>query len=177
MLHSKTKKTTCSMEKDLIANIFKAIGFNHEIVSFSSDEYGQADIEIKCNLSNFAEINKFTETYTKYTNETLKVKIRKKITEKSIYAERVFYRCHHDTRYENTRDAKSILEKKPTKRFRNTYCPFQMSIKILKSVVDSSQFRCSIVLEHKHNHPVNSLHALSFKAISVETVNSITLLF
>ena len=131
------------MERDLIADIFKEVGFDHEIVSFSSDEYHQADIEIKCNLSNFAELNKFIEAYTKYTSETLKVKVRKKNTDKSIYTERVFYRCHHDTRYENTRDAKSILEKKPTKRFRNTFCPFQMSIKILKSVasevIDSSQ--------------------------------------
>jgi len=100
------------MEKDLIADIFKEIGFSHKIVSLSSDEYGQVDIEINCNISDFVEISKFIEAYTKYTNETLKVKWRKKITEKSIYSERVLYRCHHDTRYENTRGAKSILEKK-----------------------------------------------------------------
>ena len=160
----------------MLNDIFSAIGFNHEIKSFSLDEFGQADIEIKCNLSNFSDISKFIAQYEQYTNETLKVKIRKKETDKGIYKERVIFRCHHDTRYEGTRDSKSILEKKPTKRFRNTYCPFQMSIKIPK-IVEDPQLCCSIVLEHKHNHAVNSLQALSFKSISQETVDSITALF
>ena len=167
------------MEKDLIADIFKEIESKFEINAFSCNGNHDTDIEIKCDISSDKELKNFIETYSKYTGETLKVKTRKKNTEKSIYSERAFYRCYHDTRYEKTRDVKSILEKKPTKRFRNTFCPFQLSVKILKR--DSNEqpdpFRCTINIEHKHNHPVNSLHALSFKSISEETQNDIKMLF
>ena len=56
----------------------------------------------------------------KETNETIKLKVKKKDKKKSIYKIKASYRCHHDTRYENTRDAESILRKDPLKRFRNT---------------------------------------------------------
>ena len=47
--------------ENMIDDIFKEIGFSHEIISFSSDKYGQADIEVKYNSSNFSEANKFIE--------------------------------------------------------------------------------------------------------------------
>ena len=52
-----------NMDKDMIADIFKEAGFNHEIKSFSCDEYGQVDAEIKCNVSSFSEINNLHKIY------------------------------------------------------------------------------------------------------------------
>ena len=46
----------------------------------------------------------FVKFYTKETNETLKLKFKKKETEKSKCKIQSIYRCHHDTRYEGTRD-------------------------------------------------------------------------
>ena len=42
------------------------------------------------------------------------------------------YQCHHNKRYEKTRDAKSNLEKIPSKRMKNPECPFKLGVKILK---------------------------------------------
>ena len=47
----------------MIADIFKEAGFNHDIKSFLCDEYGQVDIEIKCNVSSFSEINNLHKIY------------------------------------------------------------------------------------------------------------------
>ena len=46
------------------------------------------------------------------TNETLKLKHKKKNkSEKGNLKEKEVYRCHHDTRYEKTRDASIVYEK------------------------------------------------------------------
>ena len=40
----------------------------------------------------------------KETNETIKLKYKKKDKQRSIFNVKATYRCHHDTRYEGTRD-------------------------------------------------------------------------
>ena len=131
-----------------------------KLFRFFSNEFGKVEIEIKCSLSNLSETKKIVMTLRKIYQWNCKSQIARR--SKSIYLERVIFRRHRDTRFERTRDAKSILKKKPTKRFRNTYCPFQISIKIPKEISAESKFCCSIVFEHKHNHAVNSLYASSF---------------
>ena len=56
----------------------------------------------------------------KETNKITKLKEKTKDKKKSIYRIKSSYRCQHDTRYEKTKNAKSILRKDPSKRFRNT---------------------------------------------------------
>ena len=41
------------------------------------------------------------------------------------------YRCHDNTKYENTRDAKSTPI--PCSTMKNTECPFKLVVKILKA--------------------------------------------
>ena len=74
-----------------------------------------------------SDVDSFDKVYTKGTNEILKLKFKKKVTEKSIYKIKNIY-----TRYEGTRDTKTVLEQNPFKRFRNTSCPFQVTFKVLK---------------------------------------------
>ena len=93
-----------------------------------------------------------------------------------MYRERVYYRCYHDTRYEKTREGKVVLENNPGKRFRNTYCPFQLSFKVKKCVVDE-EHSCNILLEYKHNHPVNSLEAVSFRSLDQQVKETICTMF
>ena len=164
------------MNKQLIEDVFEETDFFYEIVSFKK-ELGSTEVGVHCNITTFEEINEFITSYMKFTNETLKIELKKKCTEKSIYFERIIYRCHHDTRYEKTRESKTLLTEKPMKRFRNTYCPFQMSIKVLKTCIGDSSFKCIILLEHTHNHSIKSLHALSFKCVSIETTSTINSLF
>ena len=48
------------------------------------------------------------------------------------------YRCHHNTRYEAAKDAASVLLWNPSKRLKNTNCPFAMTIKVNKENSASS---------------------------------------
>ena len=64
------------------------------------------------------------------TNETLKLKYKKKSkSEKGNLQVKEVCRCHHDKRYEKSY---IVYEKKPFKRFRNTFCLFQITFKVFK---------------------------------------------
>ena len=65
--------------------------------------------------------------------------------------------------------------KKPFKRFRNTFCPFQITFKVFK--VPLNGFCCNTNLGHTHNHPINSLEALNFKMLTEEVKNEVLSLF
>ena len=60
----------------------------------------------------------------------MKLKFKEKETEKSIYKIKNIYQFHHDTRYEGTRDTKTVLEQNPFKRLRNTSYPFQVTFEV-----------------------------------------------
>ena len=158
--------------KDLLQDYFKD---NFNIVSYVK-KGNECTANINCNIFSLSDVDRFIKFYTKETNETLKLKFRKKETEKSIYKIKNIYRCHHDTLNERARDNRTVLEQNPFKRFRNASYSFQVTFKILK--VATNGFTCNILLEHRHNHPINSLEALSFKMLSEEVrkeVNSVFL--
>ena len=50
-----------------------------------------------------------------------------------------------------------------------------MTCKVLK--VETNGFTCNIVHEQRHNHPINSLEALSFKMLSEEVRKEMNSLF
>ena len=47
----------------------------------------------------------------KETNETIKLKYKKKNKLRSIFNVKATYRCHHDTRYEGTKEVDAVLDK------------------------------------------------------------------
>ena len=51
-------------------------------------------------------------------------------------------------------------------RLRNTSCTFQETFKVLK--VATNGFICNIALEHRDDHLIYSLEALSFQMLSEE---------
>ena len=51
------------------------------------------------------------------TNETIKLKYKKKDKQRSIFSVKAKYRCHHDTRHEGTREVDTVLDKNLFKRF------------------------------------------------------------
>ena len=85
------------------------------------------------------------------------------------------YHCHHDTGYEKIRDASIGYKKKLFKRFRNIFCPFQITFKVFK--VPLNKFYCNTNLEHTHNHPIKSRKDLSFKMLTEEVKNEVLSLF
>ena len=148
---------------------------NYELLSFVKIDIGSLDVSFKCNISCEEEVKSFVDVYMKETNETIKLKYKQKEKPKSIYNIKSTYRCHHDTRYERTREIDTVLDKNPFKRLRNTNCPFQMKFKVLK--FSNDKFVCNVNIEHCHNHAVNSLEALSFKQLSTSTRMEIEGLF
>ena len=80
----------------------------------------------------------------KETNEAIKLKYRKKNKHRSIFNVKVTCRCHQDTRYEGIREVDAALHKNAFKRFRNTNCSFQITLKVLKdnvNTISGNQFR------------------------------------
>ena len=135
-------------------------------MSFIKRDTCSCDINFNCNVSNKEEVNRFVDFYMKETNETIKLKYKKKDKQRSIFSVKATYRCHPDTRYEGAREVDTVLDKNPFKRFRNTNCPFQITLKFLKDHVNT--LSCNVFIKHYHNHAVNSLEALSFKILSTE---------
>ena len=163
------------MDEDTLRDILQEyFSEDFKITSFVKNEK-ECTANINCNIVSSDGVNSFVQYYTKETNETLKLKLKRKETEKSIYKVKAIYRCHQDTRYERTRDTRAVLEQNPLKRFRNTSCQFQMYFKVRKAAING--FSCYIVLVHRHNHPVNSLEALSFIMPSDEVRKEINSLF
>ena len=123
----KSNRKKINMEKDilkdLIQDFFKA-SFN--IVSYVK-KGKECTANINCNIFSHSDNDCFIKCYTKETNETRKLKFKKKETEKSINKIKNIYRCHHDTQYEGTRDTKTVPKQNPFKRFTNTSCPFQVT--------------------------------------------------
>ena len=147
---------------------------NYEISSSVKEEEFYA--VVNCNLDSAEDIVQLDGRYMEETNETLKLKYKTKSkSEKGNLKVKEVYRCHHDTLYKKTRDTSIVYQKKPFKRFRNTFCPFQIVFKDFK--VPLNGFCCNINLEHTHNHPINSLEALSFKMLTEEVKNEVLSLF
>ena len=88
--------------------------------------------KFSCKLSSVGEVNQFIEDYCQSNRETLRVLNLKKCGNRSKYLHNGYYRCHHSTRYEGTRENIVVQSQNPTKRFKNTNCPYTMSIKVKK---------------------------------------------
>ena len=74
-----------------------------------------------------------TVKYTETNSETLKLKTKRFGTERSSFVLQAYYRCQHDTSFEKTsRESLNVLKQRPCKRFKNTYCPFQLIFKVRK---------------------------------------------
>ena len=80
----------------------------------------------------------------KETNEMIKLKYKKNNKQRSIFNVKATYRCHHDTRYERTKEVDAVLDKS-----RNVICKFvnrkvQITFKVLKDNVNS--FSCNVFI-------------------------------
>ena len=77
---------------------------NVNVVSCYVKKGNECITSINWDIFSHSDADSFIEFYTKETTETLKLKFKKKETEKSIYKIKNIFRCYHDTRYEGTKD-------------------------------------------------------------------------
>ena len=155
-----------------------------ELIPFKYDEFmitnvrGNTDrfkFSLKCKIADVEEIKRFVRNYTERNNETLRISKNKKLSNQSSYLHIHYYRCQHNTRNPNTRDAKKIITERPCKRFKNTDCPFMLSVKVLQKPED--EYACIIEAEWNHNHTTVALQVIGFKDIPEEVVEHIKVLF
>ena len=92
---------------------------------------GNWKTETFCHISCQKQTGTFVANYKQRTGETLKLKLKKSSTPKSIYEVGSKYRCHHETRYQKTRDAKGILSEHPSKCFQKYILSFADKIQSL----------------------------------------------
>jgi hypothetical protein len=128
---------------------------------------------ITCNLKNVDDLNGFITNYNVKNNETLRVSKSRNVTDqKSPYQIVRYFRCQHNTRYQPTMHPHAVLCEKPEKRF-NTNCGFSLIARL-----SSKEGHNSVLdIEWNHNHPTDSLPALSFKDITADVIEKIKDLF
>ena len=130
----------------------------------------KANIEV--NFKDEEDINTFIKRYGIKNNETLRISK----TKKDGTAVVKYFRCHHNTRHKATRVPNEVLAKEPSKRFKNTNCPFSLIVRVGKNP-EAVNFCSSIDIEWSHNHSVESLHSLSFKDMPASVVSLVKEMF
>ena len=108
---------------------------NQPFDSVINDVHGQTDkfqASIDINVRNKDDVNEFISNYVKNNGETIRISKAKQLTNKSKYSVENYYRCQHNTRVSSTQNIGEIFKKNPSKRLKNTNCPFTMAIKVLK---------------------------------------------
>ena len=165
-------------------NTHELIARVKEVMPLEESEYKLVNVQgntskfkacVKVNFKDHEEgIRNFIENYGIKNNETLRISKTKKGKDGKV--DRKYFRCHHNTRHEGTKWPDQILASKPSKRFKNTNCPFSLIFKIDKNP-DEMDFSSIIDMEWNHNHSVESLHSLSFKDIPASVVCHIKEMF
>ncbi|XP_066926380.1 uncharacterized protein [Clytia hemisphaerica] len=123
-----------------------------------------------------SDVQQFMKLYNEKTNETLRISSTKKnLSKNNIYREMVYLRCHFKTRYQGTMNGNKIKKQNPSKRFRNTECPFTLALKFKSD--ETIHLNCDLEMEWNHNHPTKSLQALSYQDIHKTTRTNIFDLF
>ena len=156
------------------ANTGELLGCVQEILPMKDTEYEVVDVKgtsknfkanIKVDFKNEEDVDSFVRIRGYKNNETLRIlKTRKSGNKKAKTVLAKYFRCHHNTKYETTKLPDQVLASKPTKRFKNTNCPFSLIVRIGRNT-EHEDFSSSIDIEWRRNHSVDSLHSLSFKDI------------
>jgi ribosomal protein S17 len=119
---------------------------------------GQFKATIKTTFRDEKDIEMFVRNYEIKNNETLRISKSRKASGKGEYTLVKYFRCHHHTRYEGTKCPAQVLASKPSKRFKNTHCPFLLVVRLGKT--QDTDFNSTVDIEWNHNHSVDSLHSL-----------------
>ena len=103
---------------------------------------------LQANIRSAEELGGFIQKYELNNGETLRESKQRKLTDRSQYCVDKYYRCQHNTRVLSTKDVEKVLKNDPSKRLKNTNCPFTMAVRIEK---DPSVSRpCKVKVEWSH---------------------------
>ena len=96
-------------------------------------------VNLESKICNSAEVDSFIRCFETSNNVTLRIETdkSKNLTTKRRYSNIRYYQCQHKTRCISTRDVCQIKMKNPSKRQKNTNCPFTMCTKILKGLTNT----------------------------------------
>ena len=165
----RSKYETASNTEELFAAVNELFPFKKEVKEVKGTP-SKFKAEIECFFQTEEDIENFAKIYCDKSNETIRKLSSKKPGQSSIYQKIFYFRCQHRTRNQNTMNHQELSQKKVGKRFKNTNCPFNISIRLKRKFTESEP--TSILnIEYDHNHPVSSLQALTFRDISAATQN------
>ncbi len=165
--------------QELIAQVQEVMPMNplHYEILCVKGQTSAFSAKIDVRLKSEEHINAFINGYGSRNNETLRISKTKRIsTVQNPFQLVKYFRCHHNTRYEATSFASDILTVNPSKRFKNTSCPFSLIIRLRKNP-EETEMSSVIDLEWNHNHSVKSLQSLTFKDIPDSIVHQIKDMF
>ena len=126
---------------------------------------------VECKIE---EIDLFITQYMERKSETLRKMSIQTLSEKNSFETVTPYRCHHHTYHQPSMNPVRALKEKPSKRIKNTDCPFRLTLK-KKRIPDS--FTYLLTVKYDHNHPTKSVQALTFRDIASTAAERIKTLF
>ena len=104
---------------------------------------------INCTISSEEEMRIFIRNYTATSKETLRQLTPRILGDRNTYVKSFQFRCHHRSNYQPTMDPVGLIRQKPSKRIKNTNCPFSLIVKLSRNLGVPSL----IEIEMNHNHP------------------------
>ena len=168
------KENTCELTPR-VKEVMPMEGNDYKIVSVQGN-MSKFKASIKVNFKNEEDINTLIKNYRIKNNETLRISKTKKVeSEKTVLVK--YFMCHHNTRHEATKFPNQILASEPTKRFKNTNCPFSLIIRNWQESRSCGFLGSVVDMEWNHNNSVQSLYSLSFKDIPASVVIHIIEMF
>lgn len=161
--------------QELIETLSEKLPFDDFKIENVQGSIKQFKASVKCQVT---DAQNFISQYNAKAQETLRLSKTRELAKNVCYEKYVYLRCHHNTRHHGTMNANEVKRKTPSKRFKNTDCPFSLVLRFLRTSCDVvSDFNCILDLEWTHNHPTQSLQALSFKDVAKSTQDEIYKLF
>ena len=146
-------------------------GFKIDNVSGTVDKFKAT---LSCTLSSGEEVDEFVNRYMIKSKETLRKLTPRILGEKNLFTKSIQFRCHHRGNYHPTMNPLDVKRLKPSKRIKNTNCPFSMIIKLSKSI---NTIPSLVEIEMNHNHPTQALQVLTFRDIDKNVSDSIRTMF
>ena len=155
-----------------------------ELLPLNSECYKIVNVEgrvtkflatMDCCFSDDAEVHLFVKNYMERTSETLRKMSTHKPSEKNKFEVVFPFRCHHRTYHQPTMNPAAVLKRKPSKKLKNTDCPFSLTFKKRRFATD--EYNYALIISYNHNHPTQALQALTFRDISPSVAEKIKTLF
>ena len=120
---------------------------NYKVVSVKGTSE-RFKAEVQCKLESVAAAEIFVNKYVSSNKETLRKLTPKIPSVKSPYSIILYYRCQHKTYHQPSMNPTNVLQQRPSKRLKNTDCPFSMVLprRQMNKITYLSQYTVDLIV-------------------------------